>query len=125
MTINGVLQVVLSLRATLELMAVEHRFGTPAHDRLLAAMEAYYGRTLLAQGSFRTWIAAAHATMRRSDDARQWLRLHAEQLLGTREPGDAMFHLALGYGLRVGASIATVVAENVGGTAGEGGTAGG
>jgi hypothetical protein len=106
------LQVILSLRATLELMAVEHRFGTPAHDRLLAAMDDYYSRTLLRSGRFTTWIAAAHETMRRSADPRQWMTIHAMQLLHTTEPAAATFHLALGYGLRAGASIATVVAAN-------------
>jgi hypothetical protein len=113
-TVPRVLQVILSLRATLELMAVEHRFGTPAHDRLLAAMTGHYDRTLLARGSFTTWIAAAHETMRRSDDARQWLRIHAMNLLGTRDPEAQLFHTALGYGLRAGASIAEVVATNTG-----------
>lgn len=110
-TVNEVLQVILSLRATLELMAVEHRFGGEAHDALLDAMLAYYDRTLLRQGSFTTWIAAAHETMRRSENPRDWLRIHAEQLLGTRDPDDAVFHLALGYGLRAGPAIVDVIEQ--------------
>lgn len=102
-------RVILSLRATLELMAVEHRFGAAAHDVLLAAMTDYYDRTLLARGSFTTWIAAAHETMRRSENPRDWMRIHAEHTLDTEEPRDALFHTALGYGLRVGASIVNVV----------------
>jgi len=107
------LQVILSLRATLELMTVEQRFGTPAHDRLLAAMDGHYSRTLLQRGSFLVWIAAAHETMRRSPDPRRWMTIHAMQLLRTTEPAAAAFHLALGYGLRAGASITTVVAANI------------
>lgn len=114
-TPDAVLPVVLSLRATLELMAVEHRYGTAAHDLLLAAMARHYERTLLARGRFTTWIAAAHETMRRSEDPRQWMRIHAMNLLGTREPEAALFHTALGYGLRVGPAIADVVEANVGG----------
>jgi len=101
-TVEGLFQVLLSFRATLELMAVEHRFGTPAHDRVLAAMESEYGRTVVAKGSFLTWIAAAHETMRRSENPRDWLRIHAENLLATRQGEHDVFHAALGYGLRVG-----------------------
>ena len=111
-TPTRVLQVILSLRATLELMAVEHRFGEPAHDALLAAMCAYYERTLLERGRFTTWIAAAHETMRRSENARDWPRIHAMNLLGTREPGDALFHTALVYGLHVGDPIVAVIEAN-------------
>lgn len=110
-TVNEVMQVILSMRATLELMAVEHRFGAEAHDALLDAMLAYYDRTLLRQGSFTTWIAAAHETMRRSENPRDWLRIHAEQLLGTHEPEDTIFHTALGYGLRVGPAVVDVVEQ--------------
>lgn len=119
---EGVLQVVLSMRATLELMAVDHRYGTPAHDALLDAMSAHYERTLLARGRFTTWIGAAHETMRRSENPREWLRIHAMNALGTRDPEAETFHLALGYGLRVGPAIAEVVASNL---AGEGSEAGG
>jgi len=111
-TANGVLQVLLSLRATLELMAVEHRFGTPTHDALLEAMDDYYSRTLLVRGRFTTWIAAAHETMRRSENPRDWLRIHAMNLLGTRDPEAAPFHTALAYGLRVGDPLVVVVVAN-------------
>jgi hypothetical protein len=110
---RGAFQVIMSLRATLELMAVEHRFGEQAHDVLLRIMDAYYSRTLLAGGSFIAWIAAAHETMRRSERPREWMRIHAENVLGTREPEAALFHVALGYGYHVGASIATVIEENI------------
>lgn len=113
-TPEGVLRVVLSMRATLELMAVDHRFGTPAHDALLEAMSAHYERALLASGRFTSWIAAAHETMRRSENPREWLRIHAMNALDTRDPEAETFHLALGYGLRVGPSIAEVVATNIG-----------
>ncbi|CAA9350055.1 MAG: hypothetical protein AVDCRST_MAG11-3464 [uncultured Gemmatimonadaceae bacterium] len=111
-TPTTVLPVILSLRATLELMAVEHRFGEPAHDALLAAMSAYYERTLLARGRFVSWIAAAHETMRRSEDARDWPRIHAMNLLATREPEHAIFHTALVYGLRAGDPIVAVIEAN-------------
>lgn len=106
-------RVILSLRATLELMAVEHRFGTEAHDQVLAAMEAYYERTVLERGRFTTWIAAAHETMRRSPNPREWMRIHAMALLGTRDPEAATFHMALGYGYHAGTSLATAIAANV------------
>jgi len=106
-------RVFLSLRATLELMAVEHRFGTAAHDGLLAAMLARYDRTVLERGSFTAWIAAAHETMRRSADPRDWLRLHAMALLGTRSPEDDVFHSALAYGLRAGPAIASVMEHHL------------
>ena len=112
---TGVLKVLLSLRATLELMAVEHRFGEPAHDALLAAMSDYYERTLLERGRFTSWIAAAHETMRRSENPRDWLRIHAENLLGTREPEASVFHTALVYGLRVGDPIVAVIEANAAG----------
>jgi hypothetical protein len=105
--------VLLSLRATLELMAVEHRFGEPAHDALLAAMDDYYSRMLLQRGRFTTWIAAAHETMRRSENPRDWLRIHAQNLLGTRDPEADVFHTALAYGLRVGDPIVAVIEANV------------
>jgi hypothetical protein len=112
---DGVFRVLLSMRATLELMAVEQRFGTPAHDALLAAMAAQYERALLAPGArFVTWIRAAHETMRREPDARRWLARHAEATLGTREPEAGVLHAGLGYGLRTGDAIADVVAANVG-----------
>ena len=113
--VTDTFRVILSLRATLELMAVEHRFGAEAHDQVLAAMEAYYGRTVLERGRFTTWIAAAHETMRRTANPRDWMRLHAEALLGTREPEAATFHLALGYGYHAGTSLATAIAANVDG----------
>jgi len=112
-TPERLLPALLSLRATLELMAVEKRHGTAAHDALLAAMRRYYGRTLLARGDFLTGIRAAHETMRRSSDARDWPRLHAEALLGTREPEHALFHTALVYGLRRGDAIADVLDVNL------------
>jgi hypothetical protein len=114
-TETGLLKVLLSLRATLELMAVEHRFGEPAHDALLAAMSAYYERTLLERGRFTSWIAAAHETMRRSENPRDWPRIHAENLLGTRDPEASIFHTALVYGLRAGDPIVAVVEANVAG----------
>ena len=104
---------VLSLRATLELMAVERRHGAAAHDALLAAMRAYYGRTLLARGDFVSGVRAAHETMRRSADPRAWPRLHAEALLGTREPEHALFHTALVYALRRGDAVADVIDLNL------------
>ena len=51
--------------------------------------------------------------MRRSPDARQWPRLHAEALLGTREPEHALFHTALVYGLRAGDAVADVIEANL------------
>jgi hypothetical protein len=111
-TVPRLVQLLLSLRATLELMAVEHRFGEPAHDALLAAMSAYYERTLLERGRFTTWVAAAHETMRRSENAREWPRIHAMNLLGTREPEDTLFHTALVYGLHVGDPIVAVIEAN-------------
>ena len=111
--VSDTFRVILSLRATLELMAVEHRFGAEAHDQVLAAMEAYYARTVLERGRFASWIAAAHETMRRSANPRDWMRIHAMELLGTREPEAATFHLALGYGYHAGTSLATAIAANV------------
>lgn len=111
-TVPGVMQVLLSLRATLELMAVEHRFGEGAHDALLAAMNDYYSRTVLERGRFTTWVAAAHETMRRSENPRAWLRIHAMNLLGTRDPEASVFHTALGYGLNVGDPIVAVIEAN-------------
>lgn len=113
-TPERLLPVLLSLRATLELMAVDKRHGTAAHDALVAAMRAHYGRTLLARGDFLSSIRAAHETMRRSTDARDWPRLHAEALLGTREPEHALFHTALVYCLRRGDPIADVIDANLG-----------
>jgi hypothetical protein len=112
-TPDRLMRVLLSLRATLELMAVERRFGEPAHDALLGAMEAYYGRTLLERGRFVTWIAAAHETMRRSENPRDWLRIHAMNLLRTREPEDGVFHTSLAYGMRVGDPIVAVIEANL------------
>ncbi|HZF66474.1 MAG TPA: hypothetical protein VEZ47_00345 [Gemmatirosa sp.] len=112
-TAERLLPVLLSLRATLELMAVDKRHGTAAHDALVAAMRDYYNRTLLARGDFLSGIRAAHETMRRSSDARDWPRLHAEALLGTREPEHALFHTALVYGLRRGDAIADVLDANL------------
>jgi hypothetical protein len=114
------MQVLLSMRATIELMAVERRHGEAAHDALLAAMTAYYERTLLAGGRFVTWIRAAHETMRRTPDARRWLTVHALQALGTRELEDARFHTALGYALHVGDAIVDVVEANVTAPGGDG-----
>lgn len=118
-TEDGVFRVLLSMRATLELMAVEQRFGTPVHDALLAAMTAHYERTLLAPGArFVTWIRAAHETIRREPDARRWLVRHAELTLGTREPEAAVLHAGLGYGLRTGDAVADVIEANVGSAGG-------
>jgi hypothetical protein len=97
-TAERLLPVLLSLRATLELMAVEKRHGTAAHDALLAAMRRYYGRTLLARGDFLSGHPRAprdHAPLERRA---RLAALHAEALLGTREPEHALFHTALVYG---------------------------
>lgn len=122
-TAERLFPVLLSLRATLELMAVEKRHGSAAHDALLAAMRAYYGRTVLQRGDFLASIRAAHETMRRSPDARAWPRLHAEALLGTREPEHAVFHVGLVYGLRAGDAVADVIEVNLADAAGAGGVA--
>lgn len=115
-TATGTFRVVLSMRATVELMALEHRFGRAVHDRVLATMTDYYGRTLLERGSFASWIAAAHESMRRTENPRAWMRIHAMNVLGTRDPEAETFHLALGYAWHAGASLVTVLEANVTGS---------
>lgn len=94
-------------------MAVEHRFGTPAHDVLLAALTRHFEATVAPPGRFHVWVAAAHETIRRAPDPRAWMAAHARAALGTVDSDHATFHTALAYAWHVGPSIVTVVERHL------------
>jgi hypothetical protein len=110
--LSGILQVLLSLRATIELNAVERRFGKAARDGLQSAMDKYFNAVGVCRGPFVTWVNAAEQTMAASTRPADWLRIHAVNLLDTRDPDDEVFHLLLGEGFAEGASLVDVIVEN-------------
>ena len=58
-------------------------------------------------------LQAYKQATQRSENPRDWLRIHAMNLLRTREPEDGVFHTSLAYGMRVGDPIVAVIEANL------------
>lgn len=110
--LDAVYWFLLTFRAPLELRGVAQRFGQEAEAALRGAMGHEYRRDERGGPMLQVWEAALTKTMGQSTDPREWPRIHAVHMLGTRDPEDEMFHLALAHGITYGQPIAAIVDLN-------------
>jgi hypothetical protein len=103
-----------SFRATLEAAGVKHRFGSRAHKLILSAVDNLYRSAF--PSAFAETGPFTHSLMRdvavsiaKSPTPADWARVHAVRSLGTSDPEDEVFHLALVKVLSNGESIVQAV----------------
>jgi hypothetical protein len=105
--LTGASLVVLSVRAAVDLQAIGATYDDRAAELMLEALDRHFstGGLVTTSGGFRTWVAAARKTMIDHPDPREWIPAQCVALLGTRDPEDELFHLALAKGLTAGTSL--------------------
>lgn len=105
--------VVLSIRAAVDLQAINAKYGKRAANLMLQALDKHYSATGLvtAAGGFTAWVAAARKTMAKHADPGDWVRAQCVALLDTRDPEDELFHLALVPGVTAGTPLSSAIEE--------------
>ncbi len=116
LNVNAIFLFLFSLRGTIEAQGIEVKLGKRAHQFILAEIERQYQAAFpesysLAGDFSQSMMPAAIATMSASPDPREWTRIHAVQILGTKDPDDELFHLCLGAVLSNGQPIAALVEQ--------------
>lgn len=114
LTTDTIFLFLFSLRATIEAQGVQRKFGDRAYRRILSAIDDLY-RSAFAEGHAQTG-AFSQSLMRdvevsisKSQDPREWVRIHAVRTLETQDPQHEMFHLCLTKVIANGEPIAAVV----------------